>query len=246
MNESTTSIVSSSFILWNDFESSLSSAQRSPTPILLPVCQSTTKMNRVSTSDDECNVHAAMSESTSVKRRKILYQQHNSMLDNTSFDSLAFIDLNDNFDASPQSPMECTPSSSQWSSSQSSLSLLLSSACCELRCLASLRLLKVERCHKNFESRTSREQEQFLLDTLSLTISKSGQHSLTLCGRQLCKVAFLKVLGISEKRLQKVSRMYSEGAMLSQQKLRRKRCKSAKYSAPLAWMEHYFSRIGDI
>ena len=65
---------------------------------------------------------------------------------------------------------------------------------------------------------------------------------LILSGKQLCNVAFAKVLGISEKRLRRVCKLYLEGAPLSQQSCQVKKSKSTKHSSALAWMECYFDR----
>ena len=190
-------------------------------------------------------------ESPTAKRRRV----HLDMMLTTEFDlntpqvsesSIAFNLLDTESDLSICSTSTYSQStvSEKWSSQLSSTSQLLSSVCCELRCLASLSLLEVEGCQKNFQSRSNIEQQQFLLDAISLTASKNDL-MLILSGKQLCKVAFAKVLGISEKRLRKVSKLYLEGATLSQQSCQVKKSKSTKHSSALAWMECYFDRIGD-
>ena len=145
-----------------------------------------------------------------------------------------------------RTPVFSEKRSSQLSSTSqmSSTSQLLSSVCCESRFLTSLSLLEVEGCHKNFESRSNIEQQQFILYAISLTASENDQ-MLILSGKQLCKVAFAKVLGISEKGLRKISKVYLQDATLSQQSCQVKKSKSTKHSSALAWMECYFDRIGD-
>ena len=129
----------------------------------------------------------------------------------------------------------------------SDASQLLGSVCCESCCLATLSLMEVERCRKSFESHAKTEQQQFLLDTISLTASKGGSKStLPLVGKQLCTNAFIKVLNISKKRLRKMRNLHlTNGASVLQKPLRQNRPKSSKHSTALAWMERYFGRIGD-
>ena len=149
------------------------------------------------------------------------------------------VSFND-FDVPPQS------GSSQQSSNASQL---LGSTCCDSRCLATLNLMEVESCRSIFQSRTRMEQQQFLLDTISLTASKGDKglcHSLTLAGKQMCRKAFTKVLDISEKRLRNTYNLhFIEGATIYQRRLRREKLKSTKLSTATAWMERYFDRIGD-
>jgi hypothetical protein len=131
----------------------------------------------------------------------------------------------------------------------SDASQLLGSVCCESRCLATLSLMEVESCRKSFNSHEKIEQQQFLLDSISLTTSKGGKRSystLPLAGKQLCMTAFIKVLKISKKRLRNIRNLHIAcGATIMQKRLRRDRPKSSKYSAASAWMERYFGRIGD-
>ena len=70
------------------------------------------------------------------------------------------------------------------------------------------------------------EQRQYLLDTLSVTActedeegKKNLEYNLKLAGKKLCKVAFLRVLEISEKRMRNITRLYVEGATISQPRL---------------------------
>lgn len=244
-----------SSLVFNDFESSRSSGivcPDSPISNIPPPDYQSTPLALERKAES-----SAVSESPLEKRRKIIYQdlpQLNSSfsLYNDSLDelptesSLAFNDFQMDTDDCP-TPLQLTPADTQCSSQQSNASLL-GYCCCECRCLARLNLLEVESCQKNFHARTHLEQRQFLLDTLSVTASKGSnslEHNFTLAGKHLCKTAFLKVLAISEKRMRTITSLYTEGATISRARLNLQRNNSMKYSTSIAWMEHYFNRIGD-
>ena len=53
------------------------------------------------------------------------------------------------------------------------------------------------------------------------------------------------LLEISEKRMRSITRLYVEGATISQPRLYLQRRTSSKLSTTVAWMECHFNRIGD-
>ena len=61
-------------------------------------------------------------------------------------------------------------------------------------------------------------------------------------GKDLCKVAFIKVLGISEKRLRKVQHLHSSGVVTAV-RASRLRTKSEMHKAATTWLKRY--SIGD-
>ena len=63
-------------------------------------------------------------------------------------------------------------------------------------------------------------------------------------GKDLCKVAFIKVLGISEKRLRKVQHLHSSGVVTAV-RASRLRTKSEKHKAATTWLKWYVDSIGD-
>ena len=187
------------------------------------------------------------------KRRRLcsLNSSQSSLYDNFTKN----VDFNDFETASEESftttPLETTP---QQTSQQSNSSQLLGLSCCGSRCLARLSLLELESCRKTFQNRTYVEQRQYLLDTLSVTaLCTEGEegsknlecNQLKLAGKSLCKVAFLRVLEVSEKRMRNVTRLYVEGATISRPRLYLQRRNSSKLSTAVAWMERYFNRLGD-
>ena len=174
-----------SVFAWNDFESSQSSIPclDSPVPQPLPVSHSTPRRKGAFEHGVRQWVFRVVTieyESPTAKRRV-----HLDMMLTTEFDlntpqvsesSIAFNLLDTESDlsiCSTSTYLQSTVSekrSLQLSSTSqlSSASQLLSSVCCESRCLALLSLLEVEGCQKNFQSRSNIEQQQFLLDGISL------------------------------------------------------------------------------
>lgn len=235
-------------LLWNDCEVA-STANCSPvsTAKLTPQSISTPQFDPPATA----GFTSTPSMEPPLRRRRLDFDSMEDV--SFIFNDFTSATLSDSQCASQNSPSSiCCESvgmlsDSQCSSQNSDASLLLGSICCESRCLATLSLLELESCRNNFQKHTKMEQQQFLLDTLSLTASRENQcNSLTLAGKHLCKKAFIRVLNISEKRLRNTRNLYlKEGATISLKGLRRERPKTSKHSTALAWMEHYFNRIGD-
>ena len=197
----------------------------------------------------------------SAKRRKLLLSSpersahgfHTSA--SSSSTEYAFIDLsiepsiasrNTDFSLSLVSNDETLQPTVQSDSTKSqSLSHIVNTVCCKSRCLASFSLIDIEQCRGSFMNRNRQEQQQFLLDTLSITAAKHKEKvNFILSGKQLCRSAFLLVLGISEKRLRKVTRLYAVGTVVAPSKCQ-PQFKSPKRDDAYAWMDRYFSRIGD-
>lgn len=219
-------------VSWNDFEEASRSADYSPVSTPLPIGQSTPQSGNGNNCPEPLR-----------KKRRLDFQLDSQSSCDVSQSSITFND----FDA-PTLSTQVAAANSPGSSQQSNASQLLGSTCCESRCLATLNLMEVESCRTSFQSHSKIEQQQFLLDTISLTAPKGSKRLryLTLAGKKLCKTAFIKVLNISEKRLRKTCSLYlMEGATISQRMLRHERLKSSKYSTASAWMERYFYRIGD-
>lgn len=87
-------------------------------------------------------------------------------------------------------------------------------ACCDDRCIASISLLDLEVLKKSFTDRSRFDQQQFLLDVLRTSAyGTEGNNSrpFLLFGRSVCKAAFSKALGISQKRLQNAQCLHSTG-----------------------------------
>ena len=139
----------------------------------------------------------------------------------------------------------------QTSESSSASVSILGSNCCHVRCLASFNLFEIEGFQTSFKNRTRTDQQQFILDAIAVTVSKDRikassifQHYLTLGGKRVCIAAFNRILGISRKRFNKVKELYSQGVTCATVRCYHRR-KSIKFSTAVAWMDHYFNRIGD-
>ena len=132
------------------------------------------------------------------------------------------------------------------------MSMLLSSACCDNRCLAQLSVLEIEKVRKTFKERTQEEQKQFLLDSALLLTSTSptsispmsSEPTMMLEGKHICKDAFVKCLSISQKRYRNVISLYRSGVSKAKRKTP-VRSEQTKCSEAKAWMKAYFDLIGD-
>lgn len=122
--------------------------------------------------------------------------------------------------------------------------------CCNSRCILSLTLLEIEQNKTNFGKKTQTDQKRFLFDIVTASSSPSQQGKLhtkmyVLAGKALCAKAFIKVLGISHKRLDSIINLVETGALVADTLKLRNRRKSDKHQVACAWMEGYFKRIGD-
>ena len=149
--------------------------------------------------------------------------------------SLAFNDL-DECDSEP-------------STSQPSIHTFSYTTCCSSRCIASMNLLELEQVQSSFSSRSRSDQRQFLFDIVIASTKRTYDtfcvDSYVLSGKQLCRKAFLSVLGISCKRLRTVTRLVEAGAVNTKCTSIKIRKKTDKVEIACAWMESYFKRIGD-
>ena len=99
-----------------------------------------------------------------------------------------------------------------------SITMLSQRSCCTQRCLAHLSLVEVERSRKWFDSMPDRSrQNQFLLDSYHISGSASSNTPTStvniLEGKQLCKQAYISVLGISTKRYDRLHHQFRDGVM---------------------------------
>ena len=131
-------------------------------------------------------------------------------------------------------------------SASKSLSQMLGNSCCGSRCLAHFNIVQVEHARKKFQSRTTTEQNQFILDSFQVTGEKSLSQNpaVMLEGQLICRHAFIFALGISRKRYQKLLHQFLEVVTL----FRRKgvsRTEATKVAEAKAWMTYFFNHIGD-
>ena len=124
---------------------------------------------------------------------------------------------------------------------------LRTNKCCEHRCLSYISLYNLQEMRSVFQSKSRRDQRQFILDLLS----SSGPHTdvqhlrLPLMGRDMCASAFTQVLGTSRRRLREARQLYLSGCFAAPLSQRLPGKKSEKHSNAVAWMSRYFGMIGD-
>ena len=83
--------------------------------------------------------------------------------------------------------------------------LITHQKCCLHSCLSHFTASEVGNASSFFKSKSTVEQNQFLLDSFKV-ISNEQSTNHAICGKQLCKKAYLQILGISERRYKKVLR----------------------------------------
>ena len=133
---------------------------------------------------------------------------------------------------------------------QSEISILIQSPCCTRRCLAQLSVIEIEETRKQFKERNITEQNQFLLDSFQIMTTKEEKISgrtftnHMIVGKHVCRNAFIRLLGISDKRYRRISEQFSHGVTKSKRKPVF-RDESDKVSTSKAWMTRYFRQIGD-
>ena len=84
--------------------------------------------------------------------------------------------------------------------------------CCKNECLASLQKEELARVKINICAMSLREQRSWLLTTMTTSYSaeeKSFSH--TLCGKRICRKAFLKATRISQSRYYEVRKCFLDG-----------------------------------
>lgn len=132
------------------------------------------------------------------------------------------------------------------SSLREDTSTAMFSYCCSNRCLAHFSVIEIENVREVFESKSFVEQNQFLLDCFHIT-SKHCRDSTpthTVDGKQVCKGAFLQILGISAKRYKKLYDQSHSGVMVASRK-QVYRGLTVQATEAKAWMSHFFNQIGD-
>ena len=144
------------------------------------------------------------------------------------------------------------PSTSESAVPVNIIGQILTSSCCPKECLAYLSVKDVTNLRERFLGRSQTEQRQWLLDRLldcsrgSGTASGSGKESKYLvAGREVCLLAWCRVLGISCRRVQRLmpSVQRCECIVEHGNKGRRRVCDRTEDAR--AWMERYFHLIGD-
>lgn len=127
----------------------------------------------------------------------------------------------------------------------------LAQDCCTQRCTASFSLLELESTRSVFSLKTQAEQNQYIMDQLTLDSGVSACSTLaqvtalSLNGRKVCKKAFITILGTSHQRLKGIYDLWTAGVRKLPKKKRKPRALSSKHTTMVAWLESYAHRLGE-
>jgi len=116
--------------------------------------------------------------------------------------------------------------------------------CCYQLCLSNLTVSEVDNALQYFNSKSIADQNQFLLDSFRV-ISNQETTQHIICGKRVCKEAYIRILQISGKRYDRILEVFKSNPTV---KMRRKpviRLESTKVLEAKAWLTRYFNRIGD-
>ena len=124
------------------------------------------------------------------------------------------------------------------------------SVCCFQQCIESINMSERGQICNSFMSRSRCDQRQFLFDIVITSAKRNESNSLIvdgymLCGKKVCRKAFLSILSISQKRLRTVERLVESRAISAKPTLLSSRSRTQKVEITSVWMESYFKRIGD-
>lgn len=133
----------------------------------------------------------------------------------------------------------------QTSLQESPLSLL-GSFCCENRCLAHISVIEIQNVQQIFDSKSTVQQNQFLLDSFHITSKATNDvaQAHTIDGKPVCKEAFRRILKISMKRYKRLFDQYNSGVTISSRK-KPARELSVRTTEAKAWMTQFFSHTRD-
>lgn len=119
--------------------------------------------------------------------------------------------------------------------------------CCKENCLQNFSIEEVNSATNHFQSKSMSEQRQYLHDSLILSSPKNAEElkeKFMLYSKPVCKKAFASLLGTSERRLDRIKQLCGTVGKISHGNQGRKRPTTKSFDAS-AWMENYFSKMGD-
>ena len=123
-------------------------------------------------------------------------------------------------------------------------SLVTHEECCSHCCLSHFTASEVNSTLEYFKSKSNAEQNQFLLDSFRV-ISNQESTNHIICGKSVCKKAYIRILEISEKRYKKFQKVFKMNPTIKIQRKPVVRSLSTKVIEAKTWMTRYFNRIGD-
>ena len=116
--------------------------------------------------------------------------------------------------------------------------------CCHQCCLLHLTSSEISSTLEYFNSKNVVEQNRFLVDSFRATSNKEIIHHM-ICGKHVCKDAYIKILQISEKRYNYTLKLLNTNPTVKIDRKSFLRSESTKVAEAKAWLRRYFSRIGD-
>lgn len=132
---------------------------------------------------------------------------------------------------------------------------VMQTAGCAERCVTTvheLSELDVLSAHAQFDVKSPQEQNQWILEYFlshcpcdADGIRDAKNITYIVAGRTVCLNIWLRILSISVSRYYRLRRDFLENGGGSSQVAKRSRSLSPKTMKAVAWMEHYFDRIGD-
>ena len=182
---------------------------------------------------------------TPEKNNDDIYFSLNSTNSKGTFDT-EFNESSDNslFLQEPTQSAEPLATSGHREASKIKLAEIAQPGCCHQYCLLHMTSFEISSTLEHFNSKNVVEQNQFLLDSFRATFNKETIYHM-LCGKHICKDAYIKILQISKKRYNNILTLLKANPTV---KIARKcvfRSESIKVIEAKAWMERYFKRIGD-
>lgn len=115
--------------------------------------------------------------------------------------------------------------------------------CCLENCLQAFTTKELDTAMEHFQSKSSIKQRQYLLDCVTFSSpsnASTAKEKFMLYSKPVCKRAFAQLLGTSERRLERIR----QSGVTGHGNLGMKRPTNKSFDAS-AWMNNYFSRMGD-
>ena len=119
--------------------------------------------------------------------------------------------------------------------------------CCSYRCTDYFTPIEVEQLQRLFTSKSQTDQQQFLLDQVTLADVHGTEYkdvTFQLHGCIVCKQAITDILHTSYTRLKRMFSMAMEG-IVKVPVAKKKRGKSMKYTHAISWFDTYTREFGE-
>lgn len=142
------------------------------------------------------------------------------------------------------------PSTSESFAALKTIGEVLVSNCCERLCVRYLTCNDVMTAQKNFSSlKNVVRQREWITDKVvdsSTATNSTIVVNYTIAGKNVCRQAFSRCQGFSQKRLFRIEKSVSKGQLQADEHGNRgKKWSSSRVQTATTWMSNYFNRIGD-